>query len=486
MRLSKLFKSKKPKQTKVRRYDGAAKTGRTSRWFAGYGDANAFIGMDLPTLRQRARDLRRNNPYGKKAIEVVTNNVIGRGIATQFSSKQKNKIETQETVFEQKWKDWAGSLDCDYDGRNNLAGLQRLAMDAVQESGEVLIRKRIVRGQEVPLQYQVLEGDFLCESLTGVDPSRPGHYVIQGIEFDKQGKRYGYHLYETHPGSHDLPYGTSLKTNFIPANEIYHLYRMERPGQMRGVPWSAACMIRLKDLDDFEDAQLMRQKVAACFTAFVHDISAEFDEEDNPTTKDEVSERIEPALIEHLPPGKTVTFPNPPSVADYKEFTSSHVRAVAAGHGITYEALSNDLSDVNFSSARMGWLEMHRNIESWQSNIIVLHMLDPIIKDFKKIMSIMGVSSEGLSHSHIPPRREMIDPTKEIPALVKAVRAGFMTRSYVIASYGFDPEEVYKGLKKDADKADELELILDSDPRHTSFNGYRQDGDDNEENNQDT
>jgi len=422
-----LFDIFKSKNKKKRKYEGAAQSRRTKNWITGGGDANDQIQGDLPWLRERSRYLRRNNSYAHKGIELITNNVVGKGITTQINSKPANAL----------WKEWAGTTACDYDGRHNLAGLQRIIMDAVVESGEVLVRKRFTNNPRLPIQYQVLESDFLCTNM--IDGKKPGteNSIVQGIEFDSDGKRVGYHLYTAHPGSISSSF-SSLDSNLISTNEVYHLYRLERPGQIRGVPWSSSCMIRMKDLDAFEDAQLYRAKIASLFVAFVTDIS------DNVECDDEsdLGEKMVPGLIEHLPPGKTIEFADPPSFDLYKDYINSNLRAIAAGLGITYEGLTGDLSQVNFSSARMGWIEMGRNIDSWRQHIMLGQFLNGVEDDFKLIMQFNGMSTDGILFDHIPPRRELIDPSKEIEAMKSAVRSGFESRSSAVQSLGRDPDLV--------------------------------------------
>lgn len=453
-----------PPKTKKRNYEGASKSKRLGRWFTSNRSANDEIRMALPTLRDRARDLRRNNPYANKAIQVITSNVIGKGIRTQIRGEN---AENTDGPIEKAWKTWAYTTACDFEGRNDLLGLQRLIMDAVAESGEVLVRRRFDSSKDVPLQFQVLEADFLDTSLTNTS-SVNGNNIIQGIEFDSLGRRVGYHIFETHPTGIDAAFTLSAgKSNFIPESEILHIYRMERPGQARGVPWLSPVIIRLKDLDDFEDAQLVRQKIAACFTAFVRDINTDVEELDC----DDLGDKIEPGIIEFLPPGKTVEFANPPSVDNYKEFTSQVLHSIAAGVGITYESLTGDLNEVNFSSARMGWIEFHRNIEGWRQHIMINHFLDPVIKEFMNVMEILGANTSNISWVNTPPRREMIDPTKEVPAIVKSVRAGLTTLSDEILAQGKDPIEQLNQVKKDNDLLDKLEIWLDSDPRRTGNNG---------------
>jgi lambda family phage portal protein len=442
---------------KKRTYEAGSRSKRTSLWLTSNGDANAETKGKLGTIRDRSRYLRRNSPYARKIVDVITNNVIGKGIQTEV------KPDSVERFFDA----WAKSTDIDFDGQHNLKGLQRIIMDAIVESGEVLIRRRITPELDVPIQYQILESDFIDSSLLNQTRAN-GNYIIQGIEFNSIGKIVGYWIYETHPGSVDR-FTNKLISNFISADEIIHLYRKDRPGQIRGVPWMAPVIMKIKDLDDYEDAQLMKQKVAACFTGFVHDIDGQIECEDESTISDQ--EKLIPGLIEHLPPGKTITFSNPPQNDNYREFVSSHQREIAIGVGISYEALTGDLSEVNFSSARMGWIEMGRNIDSWREHLMMNGFLKRVEKDFKYGMALKGRNADSSEFTHIPPKREMIDPLKEVEASVKLVRAGFESRSNVISSMGKDPESVDKSIKEDLTKADQEGFVFDTDPRRVNETG---------------
>lgn len=457
MKIFDVFKSKKKK----RKYEGASKGRRTSGWITGSGDANTMLKHDLAWLRERSRYLRRNNANAHKAIEVVTNNVIGKGIMTEISGPQAKRAKDL-------WKAWAESTACDFDGRHDLSGLQKMMMDAIQESGEVLVRRRVV-SDEMPVKYQILESDFLATNRQEGLISN-GNTVIQGIEFDDLGRRVAYHLYETHPGSTTYTGLSTLKVNRIPADEIYHLYRQERPGQARGVPWATPCMIKMKDLDDFEDATLMRQKIANLFVAFVSDISAEVECDD----ESDLGERMVPAMIEHLPPGKSIDFANPPEPQNFTEFVRANQRGIAQAWGITYEALAGDYSNVNFSSGRMGWIEMGRNVESWRKHLIINPFLKNVEKDFELLAMLTGVQLGSLTYDHIAPRRELIDPQKEYDAMVTAMRAGLESRPSAIRSLGRDPETVNEQIQKSNEKQDELGLVLDSDPRMTNKSGQAQ------------
>lgn len=449
-----------------RKYEGAAKGKRLSRWQTSGRSANSELQGDLGTLRNRSRDLRRNNPYAAKAVAVIASNVVGRGITTQIRGE--SKLDVAQGPIEALWQKWSNSTDCDFEGRLNYAGLQTLVFESIVESGEVLVRYRFNAQKEIPLQLQVLESDFLDTNKTGF--AENGARIIQGVEYDSLGRVLAYWLYDYHPGDASI-LSTKFSSTRVDAAEILHLFRKDRPGQGRGVPWAAPVMVRLKDLDDYEDAQLMRQKIAACFAAFVRDISA--DSSDGEDCSD-LGEKIDPGAIEFLPPGKTVEFPNPPGTPDYKAYVATHLHAIATGFQITYEALTGDLELVNFSSARMGWLEFQRLIDKWRKNILYTQMLDPVVKKFLETLAIKGAPVDKVFWVHTPPKREMIDPTKEIPAIVTSIRAGLTTLSDEIASMGKDPGEVLAQIAQDNAKLDSLKLLLDSDPRRIGWNGQLQ------------
>lgn len=225
-------------------------------------------------------------------------------------------------------------------------------------------------------------------------------------------------------------------------------------------------MLRLRDFDEYEDAQLIRQKIAACFSVFI--TSAE---DPAPGDKNNASdiplEKVEPGIIEHLPPGKEVSFGNPPAVEGYDVYSNKMLQGVAAGFDLTYEALTNDLSNVNFSSGRMGWIEFGRQVAEWQNEVIVGLLCEGVWKWFVDTLKIAGLyNADEVSVEWTVPRREMIDPTKETKGLSELVRNGFESKQNVIRQLGGDPEVVMSQIVEDNAAADEAGLKLVSDARH--------------------
>jgi len=444
--------------TSKRKYEGASSGRRTDGWFTMSTSANAETRKAVSKLRDRSRDLVRNNPYAAKAIEVIEGNVVGTGIMLQIKDKSKGRADR----FQNAWKQWAESTECDVNGVHNFYGIQALAMRAIAESGEVLIRRVFVQGQAIPIQLQILEPDHLDSSKNGV--TAQSGIASQGVQYDLQGRITGYWIFPTHPGDSSSVTGGSLKSIFVSAQDLRHIYRVDRPGQSRGVPWAAGVIIRMQDLDEYMDATVVKQKVSAAWAAFVKEPDGF--QTDPSGAQTSISEKMEPGSIEILPPGKDIVFPTMPTTNDFGGFTAEILHSIAAGFGVTYESLTGDYSKVNFSSGRMGWLEFHRNVEKWRWQMVIPRACDPVFKWFLEAALIAGVDSmPPTGRVWTPPRREMIDPSSEYSSMVTAIRSGLSTQSESLRELGLDPDEVFEEIKRDNEKFDKLGLILDSDPR---------------------
>lgn len=456
----------------ARKYDAADKGRRTDGWTRGSTSANAETYSAIMPVRDAARDLVRNNPHANKGLGVVGTSIVGTGIRPEFSLPDTvNNADEITARYTAAWRMWANSTECSDDGRHNLAGIQRLAARALVQDGEVLIRRRVRRpgdGVAIPLQLQVLEADYIDTSKEGTNG---GNVTIQGIEFDQLGNRAAYWLFTSHPGNNGigtgrLGFGESRR---VEASEIIHLYRMDRPGQVRGVSWMAPVIIRLKDIDDANDAYLWRQKIAACFTAFVYDANGE---SSTAGKGDPIVDSMEPGIIETLPPGKDIKFAEPPGVEGFTEFDKRQLMGVAAGLGITYESLTGDLGTVNFLSGRLGKLDMQKNVDEWQRMIFIPSLMQPIYDWFKNIVDLTGlVNPADVLVEWITPPRDMLDPEKEFKTLVSKVRNG-MPLYDMLQHLGYtDPEAALKRKQKEAETLDELALVLDNDPRKMSASG---------------
>ncbi|MBV7529028.1 phage portal protein [Chitinophaga sp. sic0106] len=442
-----------------RRYDGASKGRHYSDWHSPNLSVNQEVIAALATLRERSRDLSRNNAYAINGVRILRNNVAGTGIIPT----PKGGTKRQMKAIKEAWAAWADKTNCDYDDMNTFYGVQALVMKTVIESGECLIRR--VRGTSkdaVPLRLQVLEGDFIDSSYhTGVWDTDET-ITFYGIKLDRRGRKLGYWLHKYHPSE------VGSESEFVPASDIIHVYEVERPGQIRGVPFSCGVMLRMKDLDDYEFTERIRSKVAAAFAVFVKEDAAA--EDTTASTDGYDLERIEPGMIKKLQPGQEIQVAQPPTTQGFGEFVRNNLRGISAGFGTSYEALTNDYTGVNFSSGRMGSMEFNRNIEHLQYNLIIPRFCDKVFPWFIEACQLKGVIpyEAVITATWTPPRRQMIDPYKEIQALKEGIRAGLYSWQEVSRMLGNVPDELAEELLQDKDMWDKLGLKPTSDARFDS------------------
>jgi lambda family phage portal protein len=462
----------------IMHYDAATVGRRGASWRSRGTDADA-AGSKRERMSFVSRDMVRNNPFALSGQQVIVNNTVGDGIIPKITCPE--DVVGSEDLRKRGLKlieDFIDTTCIDALGRQNLYGLQRLAMNSIVDAGEVLILrefKNAPRGKKTfNLRLRVLEPDYLDDLQDRAFAD--GGYIRNGIEYDKTGQRTAYHLYDEHPGAEWFRgVGWNSKSRRVPAADVLHIFRQDRPGQQRGVTWFAPITLALQDLGEYQDAQQMRQKVAACFSAFHRRSTARGEGE---TQLEGLGGTLSPGLIQEIASDEEITFANPPDVGGYDQVMRQGLLSIAAGLGITYEEFVGDLLNVNFSSGRMGRMKMDRNVSSWQWLMLIPQMMNPIGTWIKEEWALCDAEHMhqimACSFNWVPPHRMLVDPAREIPALNAAVRAGFESRQGVVRKLGHDPERLLEEQSEDAKNAAAAGLMFDSDAAAVSSAGVVQ------------
>ncbi|WP_237049797.1 phage portal protein [Lysobacter gummosus] len=456
---------------------------RSAAWQPGNPGAVAALLATGDALRVRSRDLVRRNAWANAAVEAFVSNAVGTGIKPQSLIAD----QTQREALQALWRDWCDEADAA--GLTDLYGLQALACRALLEGGECLVRLRPRRpedGLAVPLQLQVLEPEHLPLTLNREEPN--GNVIRAGIEFNRLGRRVAYHLYLSHPqdgAMAPMSRQGGLDTFRVPAAEVLHIFRPLRPGQIRGEPWLARALVKLNELDQYDDAELVRKKTAAMFAGFITRDGPEdpLPGDGPPNESGNAPLGLEPGTLQILEAGENVTFSQPADVgSSYDAFLRAQFRAVAAAMGVTYEQLTGDLSGVNYSSIRAGLLEFRRRCEMVQHSVLVFQLCRPIWNAFVDAAVLSGAielpgyrrrKRQYRACKWVPQGWSWVDPEKEFNAMILAIRAGLLSRSEAIASSGYDAETIDREIAADAQRADALGLVLDTDPRVVARNGVK-------------
>jgi lambda family phage portal protein len=464
------------------RYEGATAGRRSNGWYAASTDANVELMGSLIWLRNRSRDLVRNNPYAARAVEELAGNVVGTGIVP----KAKTGNTGIDKLIDDEWPFFAEA--CDAPQRLDFYGMQTLTVRTMAESGEAILRFRPQPadfGLRIPLQLQMLEADFLDQART---MGLVNGHVMEGVQFDQKGRRVAYWLFSYHPGGVLIlnPRG-GIVSQPVPADQIMHVYRVLRPGQVRGVPWLAPVMMALRDLDDYCDAERIRKKIEACVTAFVEQPEGIDGDplglaSTDPSTGLPV-ENFEPGMVEYLKPGQTVKFNNPPAAGGYREYKMTELQGIMAGIGLPYELGTGDMSQVNYSSWRGGMLGFRNTVEAYRWLTLIPLFCMPVWRRFIDVLILQGkipqsvIKDEKVNLRTVQwtaPRFESVDPVKDAEAVLKDVRTGRKTWFEAVLENGYDPTTQLEQIALFNKLVDKFEIILDSDPRNTTLRGQAQ------------
>lgn len=442
-------------------FEAAKETRRTDGWWTNNSGPNSDLRQAWYWLVKRHQDLVDNDAYASRAIGVIVNNWIGDGIMSTPMGATKR--------YNQLWKRWAESPLGDFYGCYDWYGNQAVGARTTAVRGAVLLRRRVNpelfdRYGLVPLEVQMLEPDWLdFNKDNGVD-------ILFGQQFDSGGRLQGYWIRDKHPGEMLLGTGLEVQSTFVPKEEISLHFDSRRAGQRMGLPFGTAAILTLRDMGDIRAAQQLKDKIAACFFGVVTDPDGE-----QTTSPGGIQfDTIEPGAVEHLPPGRSFQAFSPPSSGDFVSTHREYAHSVAAAYEITYESMTGDLSNVNYSSFRGGWLEFSRRIAYLRGKVSIPGMLAPVCRWHDDLARMTGLLKGPMEWTHTPPRREMIDPTREIPALISAVRAGIMSLSEVQRAFGYVPEEVIAELSMDMDRAKRAGLTLSVDAGLVSDAGVTQ------------
>lgn len=476
-----------------RRAYAGAQWGRTmADWVALSTSPDAELYLGLRALRNRSRDLERNNEYAKGAFRLITNNVVGAGIGLQAQVPKRRGSALDDQIndkIEKAWKRWTRKQYCHTAGRLSWEGLQRAVIRNVAMNGEVLLRKikQPFGGSAVPFALELISPDQLVDNWSGRTPT--GNVIRMGVEVDEWQRPVAYWLYPRHPGDNQVsappPSNQYLR---VPADEIIHIALIEDAYQTRGVPWLHAALVKLRHMGGYEEAEIVAARGSAAIMGIVQTPEVDMP---NPTggadDADDVQDGeavwdLSPGTVKKLGPGEVFTGFNPsrPNAA-MDPFMRYMVRSVAVGVGFSYESLSGDYSQSNFSSSRMAMLperDWWRILQKWL--IAELHQpvyeawLDQAVMSGALNLPAYELQPELYQQIRWMPRGwDWIDP-KEVLYQKEAIRAGLATNQSVLGGKGEDYEDTFKQRKTELDLADELDIVLDTDPRVVNDKGQAQ------------
>lgn len=421
------------------------------------GSINADLDASLPILRARARSLAANNEHGRRFLSLVAANVVGRqNPKLQVRALQQNGIldKAANDAIETHWDRWGRGADLT--GRHkSLYSLLRTAVKGVARDGEALIR--IVRDRRLPygMALQLLEADRLDDAMN--IKLANGNVVRQGVELDSALRAVAYYVRTAHPGDHALQIGSNTVER-VPAADMVHLFLPERAEQVRGVTWLHAVIVRASVIHSFEEAAVIAAQVGASKIAALE----RSDEAGDMTMQDGTAGgmpqiKVEAGEMFELPAGYKLASWNPEYPhANFESFLKACLRGLAAGLDVAAHNLTGDMTDVNYSSARIAELAER---EAWMilQDWLIGALLVPVFEEWLALSLLSGRITFEQSGKALPAdkfdkfvrayrfqgrRWAWVDPAKEADAQEKLLANKLTSRTRICAEQGEEFDDI--------------------------------------------
>jgi lambda family phage portal protein len=456
-----------------RRYEAAARNRLTQGWKATNGSADRELLFDLTTLRDRSSELVRNNPYAASAVGKLTVNLVGKGIVPRAQHKSRALVKKAQAA-------WHRFADSRVDGFMNFYQIEKLAVRGTIERGDMILLWRAKDG--VPnSRVQLLEGDYIDHSQNRA--LEDGGRIIAGVEFNKDGDRVAYWLFDRHPGdllgTFEASGGLFGQSSRISAEFVDHIFEPLRAGQTRGVPWLTPVALKLRGQEDLADTIRMKKKVQACLAVFR---SLETDSEVPSVGDRKIGEdgrkidTLRPGMILEGMPGEKFTAVQPSADGDSDTFYRSEMMSIAAALPLPYHLLTGDVSGANYTTLRADTVAFWAALDDKQENLIYPMLCKPA---WDRIMQLEALKTGDMRYLQVtavwsPPVRPWVDPMKDALAEIVQLRAGLKSFVKSCAERGVDWEDQVEELRGVFAAFDLAGLVLDIDPRRVNDAGSAQ------------
>ena len=219
-----------------------------------FGAINSEIGAAAGPVRRRASYYARNNPWIANGVNALVSGAVGAGIVPQISASRPRRVRGDPSRLAR-----VDQRPPTRHGVTDAYGLMALAVRSMtQRTARRLRPARTQRSTGCASDFSARK----CARSTRRASSRGRATHLAGHRARRRWLARG--VLAASRREPDVP---SFSTELVrmPAEQMAHLFQPISPGQLRGVSALAPILLRLHELDVYEDSQLVRQKVSACF-----------------------------------------------------------------------------------------------------------------------------------------------------------------------------------------------------------------------------
>lgn len=441
----------------TRQYDAAKNYGANRLYRPRQSSAAQECSESWQAVTNITRDLDRNNPHVAGLKRRFQWSLVGEGNWPRPKILKKGAVDKYDfdknlnIEILKRWEKWSKKASANGD---TIYQLQRVAANTFFIDGGVLIRK-VYKDRGMCLE--AIELDQLDSSYDR-EADLKGTRVVDGIEIDSYNEPIAYYI------KRRFPTEANSDTIRVKAEEIINLFDRERPTQIRGISRLASGAMNLKNIKEFRADTMTLARVATGYGIFIETPNPEDGFQEAYDPNDDI-EYINPGAVRYLRSGEKATVVNSQHpAANYADFVKSELMSASVGTGMSYESVSNDGSNTNFSGSRQMMLlerAMSRTTfaifeEIFYSRIYEWFIENEVYFNNLKMSNFEEERERYLSVSWSRPKREWVDPLKDANTAKTEIDMGANTLTEYCEQNGKDIEEVV------ATKKYEKELFMNA------------------------
>jgi lambda family phage portal protein len=429
--------TKRPARMRVRMseirasYDAAQTTPENQKHWGAADHLSANAAHDPVVrafLRARARYEYANNSYCRGMLLTLANDVIGTGPRLQILN-----INTfTATWFERVFRQWAREI--------RLGEKLRAARLAKARDGEVFVM-RVTNPRlrhAVKLDLRLIEADQVTTPDLQV---YRGEQLTDGIVHDRLGNPNFYHVLKHHPGETGFMGGFFVRGlaayDTVAAANVRHWFRLERPGQTRGVPEITPALPLYAQLRRYTLAVIAAAETAADVAMIIKSTYQPDPNDDSyeaPSPMDLIELERRMAMV--MPEGwEGQQFKAEQPTTTYKEFKAEIVNEIARCLNMPFNVAAGNSSGYNYSSGKLDHQVYWRSndIDRDDCELVVLDWaLESFLQEASRVPGLLPfpatISGESaIDHAWHWDGVGHVDPAKEANA--QQTRLGSLTTS---------------------------------------------------------
>lgn len=468
---------------------GAGFAGQMAEWTPPLQSADAALLPGIDVANARADDLVRNNAIASGAVQIHIDNIVGSHFRLSYKPRNKRLDIKKEDLaafradVETLWMEEAeDEIGCwlDAERRRTFTMMVRETIGTHTIFNEAMAIAEWDASARRPCKTALRL--VSPKRISNPDGMLDANRIRGGVKLGKKGDAKGYYVRSIDNSSAAFGLGYGYRWDYIPRETKFgrqrflHIFEPTEGGQTRAANHFMSVMEQLHILPKLQHTKLQNAIINAMYAATIEtelgpEVAMEI------MGGDEISDKLGGYMMElakfhkkgvsfnggakatHLLPNERLHLHTSGNVDNgFTSLEDSCLRWIARGFNIPYEALSQNYSQLSYSTARASMLESRRYFlgrrkviaSRFASNAFALWLEEKV--DSRQILlprsgrklGFYDAKAAWCNAEWIGSGRLAIDGLKEVKEAILRIEAGLSTYEKELAEMGQDYQEVFE------------------------------------------